>query len=339
MRQLYYEGPGDLTWRDVPEPSVQADHEVLVSTIAATTCDVDTAVILGFSPFKPPFSIGHESVARVADMGDGVTGLEIGDVVSVPYHRTCGYCSACASRTPLHCENKDTPTVPSYGFPHAGEWGGMFSEKYRVPWGSHALVKVPDNVDPIAAVSMGDNLSDAWSTTVPHIRDRPGARVLITSMGGYGLYATQWSKAAGASLITYVDDDPARLKLAERLGATPLVWEPGIKVPTTYDVIVNARIGTEPLEFALLAAAPDAFCANMIIFFEKVPLPLGPMHMSGVTLRSTYSPTRNFMPDVAAALAEGMINPREIESEIIALDDVPERLAVPSHKPIVLFET
>ena len=283
MRQLYFEGPQQLVWHDVPEPQLQADHEVLVSTVAATTCDVDAAVIWGLSPFEPPFALGHESVGRVVDMGDAVTGLEVGDIVSVPYHRTCGTCSSCKARLPLHCDNKDVPAglVPSYGFPHAGEWGGMFSERYRVPWGSHALVKIPEGVDPAAAVSMGDNLTDAWSATVPHIRTRPGARVLITSIGGYGLYAVQWSVAAGAELVTYVDHDPARLALAERLGAVSREWDPKLKLRERYDVIVNARMGGDVLDFALTAAAPGAHCTNVVIFFEKVPLSLGVMHMSG----------------------------------------------------------
>ncbi len=339
MRQLFYEGPSKLAWRDVPEPKLKADHEVIVAPIAATTCDVDQAVILGFSPYEPPFSIGHESVARVVEVGDDVHGLNVGDVVSVPYHRTCGACAPCANRTPLHCEHKNLPDrIPSYGFPQAGEWGGMFSEKFRVPWGGHALVKLPASIDPIAAVSLGDNLSDAWSATVPHLRDRPGGRVLITSFGGYGLYAVQWAIAAGASLVTYVDDNPSRLKLAEDLGATPLAWAADLKTAEKYDVILNARPGTEPLEFCLLSAAPGAFCTNMVIFFETVALPLGRMHYSGVTLLSTYNPTRLHMPEVVKALEAGLINPRAIESEIVDLDDVPERLAIPSHRPIVLFE-
>ena len=45
------------------------------------------------------------------------------------------------------------------------------------------------------------------------------------------------------------------------------------------------------------------------------------------------------MPFVAAALEDGMINPRDIESEVItSLDEVPERLATPSTKPVILFE-
>lgn len=338
MRQLFFEGANSLSWRDVPEPKIQADHEVLVSTIAATTCDVDFAVIMGMSPFEPPFAIGHEAVARIVDKGDDVKGFEIGDIVSVPYHRTCGRCPSCRNQAPIHCTRKDVPNVPSYGFPHAGEWGGMFSERYRVPWASHALVKIPGNVDPIAAVSMGDNLTDAWSTTVPHIRSKPGARVLITSIGGYGLYATQWAIAAGASEVTYIDHDPSRLTLATELGATALGWDNNLRPSPNFDLIVNARPGAEVLKFAILSAAPNAICENVIIFFEDVPLPLGVMHFSGVTLHSTYSPTRNFMPDVARDLSAGLINPRNIESESIELDDVPERLAFPTHKPIVRFE-
>ncbi|WOE75065.1 zinc-dependent alcohol dehydrogenase [Alterisphingorhabdus coralli] len=338
MRQLYYEGPRTLVWHDVPEPTVQADHEVLVSTIAATTCDVDFAVIMGLSPFQPPFSLGHESIARVVDMGDAVHGFEIGDIVSVPYHRSCGTCGPCKDHLPLHCDQNEGPLLPTYGFPHAGEWGGMFSEKYRVPWASRSLVKLPENVDPLAAVSLGDNLTDAWSTTVPHIRKKPGAKVLITSFGGYGLYAAQWALAADASLVTYVDHDLDRLRLAEKLGAHALEWDPRLRSNETYDVIVNARMGQEPLEFALRSAAPGAICHNCIIFFENIPLPLGPMHTSGVTFISTYCHARNFMEQTAEDLAANMINPRLVESEIVALDDAPERLAMPSHKPILLFE-
>ncbi len=338
MRQLYFEGPNNLAWHDVPEPRVQADHEVLVATVAATTCDVDAAVIMGFSPFEPPFAIGHEAVARVVDMGDAVEGFAVGDVVSVPYHRSCGFCPSCLRRTPLHCENKDTPAIPSYGFPHAGEWGGMFSEKFRVPFASHSLVKMPDTVDPLAAVSAGDNLSDSYSTTVPHLAERPGARVLITSFGGYGLYATLWSLATGARMVTYVDHDHDRLSLAASLGAEPLEWSADCRVHGQYDLIVNARPGADVLRFALRAAAPDAVCENVVIFFEDTPLPLAEMHFWGVHFHSSYCPTRLYMPDVIQALAAGAINPRVIESDWISLDDVPSRLAYPSHRPIVVFE-
>lgn len=338
MRSLFYEGLNQVAWHDISEPKIQANHEVLVETIAASACYVDNMIIAGKSPFEPPFAIGHESVARIIDMGSAVTDFAIGDIVSVPYHRSCGTCGSCSSQKPLNCDNKEVPLIPSYGMPDGSDFGGMFSEKYRVPFADHALIKIPITVNPIAAVAAGDTLTDAWSTTVPHIRKKPEAKVLITSNAGYGLYAVQWALSAGASLVTYVDDDPKRMALAEKLGAQTLIWQEDLEVPPIYDVIVNERQGAQALKFCLLSAAPNAICENVVIYFEDVPIPMMAMHYSGVTLHSNFCPARNYMPDVMDELAKGTINPREIESEIITLEDVPKRLSEPTHKPIIIFD-
>jgi alcohol dehydrogenase len=339
MRQLQYTGPREVTWFDVPEPTIQADHEALVATVAATTCDVDAVVIAGSSPFAPPFPIGHEAVGRVVDLGDAVTGLGVGDLVAVPYHRSCGRCGPCGRDALLHCEPCSVSGIPaSYGFPHAGAWGGMFSELFRVPFAAHALVPLPATIDPIAAVSVGDNLTDAWSTTVPHLREIPHARTLIMSGGGYGLYATQWALASGASDVVYVDDSEARRRLAASLGAEPLDWREDLRLDRQFDVLVNARPEPASLRTALRAAAPNARCESTAIFFDEVALPLPAMHAAGVRLRSSFAATRLHMVEVVNALAEGVIDPRLIESELVALDDVPERFADLSHKPIVSFE-
>lgn len=338
MRSLFYEGINQVGWRDISEPTLQADHEVIVETIAASACYVDTMIISGKSPFEPPFAIGHESVARIVDIGDAVTQFAIGDIVSVPYHRSCGTCGSCSAKNPLNCDNKEVPLIPTYGMPDGSDFGGMFVEKYRVPFADHALIKIPGSVHPLAAVAAGDTLSDAWSTTVPHIRNKPGARVLIASNAGYGLYAVQWSISAGASLVTYVDDDPERLALAVSLGAEVLNWSDDLRVPPIYDVIINERQGALALKFCLLAAARNAICENVVINFDDVPIPMGAMHYSGVTLHSTFCPARNYMQEVIDELAAGKIDPRKVESEIITLDDVPKRFTVPSYKPIVIFD-
>lgn len=338
MRSLFFEAVNKLGWRDIPAPKVEADHEVLVSTIAASCCYVDTMIISGNSPFEPPFALGHESVARVIDKGDGVDGLEIGDIVSVPYHRTCGVCPSCTNKNPLNCQQKEVPIFATYGVPDGSDFGGMFSESYRVPYASHALVKIPASIDPLAAVAAGDTLSDAWNTTVPHIRNKPDARVLITSNAGYGLYAAQWALAAGARQVTYVDDDPLRLSVAKDIGAETLTWSDDLEVPPIYDVIVNERQGEKSLRFCLMAGAYGAIVENVVIYLEDVSIPIEAMHYTGVTLRSSFSPTRNFLPEVIAELEAGTINPRAIESEVIRLDDAPERLVLPSHKPLIIFD-
>ena len=340
MRSLFFEDVNRLGWRDMPMPRPQADHEAVVQTIAATACVVDNMVIKGVTPMEPPFALGHEAVGRVIDMGDAVTGLAIGDVVSIPNHRTCGSCRSCKNHDPLHCEQEDAPSplLPAYGTPDAYGFGGMFSEAFRVPFASHALVKVPDTIDPLAAVAAGDTLTDAWQATVPHIRKTPEARVLITSNAGYGLYAAQWALAAGAVEVLYVDDDPTRMAVAKTIGATTLQWEEGLEVPPVYNVIVNERQGAEALRFCLMAAAHGAVVENVVIYLEDVPFPLFQMHFSGVTFRSSFCATRLYLPEVISELEAGTIDPRVVESEIFTLDDAPDRLLEQSHKPILLFD-
>jgi len=334
MRELIFERPHTLSWREAPDPDLGADHEALVRPIAASTCDVDQAVIRGASPFEGPFAIGHECVARVVEIGSAVRGLSVGQVVSVPYHRCCGDCAACAAELPLHCERLSKGMIPSYGFPHAGTWGGMFADLVRVPYADYALVPLPQGVDPLAAVSAGDNLSDTWSTTVPHIRARRDARVLILGQGGYGLYAVQWSVAAGAASVTFVDDDGGRLACAETQGARAVPFSDVASLTRGYDVVVNARAGAEPLQCALRLAAPGAVCENVVIFFEDVALPLFAMHYSGVHFHSSYCHARTFMPQVLDELARGTINPRLVESELVRWEDAAEALAEPSSKPV-----
>ena len=125
---------------------------------------------------------------------------------------------------------------------------------------------------------------------------------------------------------------------AKKIGANPLQWSDDLEVPPIYDVIVNERSGEESLRFCLLAAARDAVVENVVIYLEDVSIPMFRMHFSGVSLRSSFAPTRLAMPEVLSELEAGTINPREVESAIVTLDEAPEHLIGPSHRPIVIFD-
>ncbi|WP_167746288.1 alcohol dehydrogenase catalytic domain-containing protein [Streptomyces melanosporofaciens] len=92
MRTLTFIAKGRLIWSDVPTPTIKHAHEAIVAPVAATTCDLDRAMIAGHTPFEGPFALGHECVARVVELGSDVTGLAVGDLVSVPWHVSCGTC-------------------------------------------------------------------------------------------------------------------------------------------------------------------------------------------------------------------------------------------------------
>lgn len=73
MRELTYVARRTVEWREAPDPQVRSAGEAIVAPIAATSCDVDSAILAGHGFLDPPFGLGHECVARVTDVGGAVT--------------------------------------------------------------------------------------------------------------------------------------------------------------------------------------------------------------------------------------------------------------------------
>lgn len=86
------------------------------------------------------------------------------------------------------------------------------------------LLPLSDDVDYRSAVSLGDNVSDAWRRVRPYLEESPGASVLVVGGGAcsIGLYAAAMACALGASSVDYVDSDSRRLALAGSVGANPI---------------------------------------------------------------------------------------------------------------------
>ena len=95
-----------LVLSSLPLP-VPAEGQVLIRLIACGICRTDLHVVDGeLTHPKLPLIPGHEIVGRVAGMGNGVTGLQTGDIVGVPWlGYTCGICRYCKAGKENLCEN------------------------------------------------------------------------------------------------------------------------------------------------------------------------------------------------------------------------------------------
>ncbi len=119
------------------------------------------------------------------------------------------------------------------------------ADELRVPFADHMLVTVPADVPPLPVAAASDNLADAWRSVVTSLRDRPGGSVLIIGGGAksIGLYAAGLAVAHGATVVHYVDDDPARRRIAEACAHTfPARARSRRRRTTTlrYDIFVEA---------------------------------------------------------------------------------------------------
>jgi propanol-preferring alcohol dehydrogenase len=101
-----------LVMRERPVP-VPGAGEILIAVAACGVCRTDLHVVDGdLEHPKLPIVPGHEIVGRVAAIGQGVSGFNIGERVGVPWlGATCGICPYCRSGAENLC---DAPVFTGY---------------------------------------------------------------------------------------------------------------------------------------------------------------------------------------------------------------------------------
>jgi threonine dehydrogenase-like Zn-dependent dehydrogenase len=328
MQQLNYVGPNELAWREVPHPALPSSKAALVRPLAVATCDLDSLIIAGQSPFPAPFPLGHECVAEVLEVGDDVRGIRPGRRVSVPFQISCGECAPCRRGRTANCAT--VTTMSTYGFgPAVEQWGGFLSDSVVVPFADHMLVPLPDGLSAQDVASASDNLSDAWRAVGPALAGEPGAPVLIVGgagPGSIGLYAVAVAVALEAGSVSYADKDERRLATAKRLGAETIA-APWPRRLGPYPVTVDANGSQEGLELALLSTAPDGLCTSTAIYFGEQPrLPLLQMYTRVVTFATGRVHARPAIPEVLELAARGALRPELVTTRVVAWADAAEAL-------------
>lgn len=109
---VLHEGRSRLLLEDVASAPLGAG-QVRITIEACGVCRTDLHVIDGeLSDPALPLIPGHEIVGRIAEIGNGVSGLRLGQRVGVPWLGwTCGSCSYCKAGAENLC---DTPKFTGY---------------------------------------------------------------------------------------------------------------------------------------------------------------------------------------------------------------------------------
>jgi threonine dehydrogenase-like Zn-dependent dehydrogenase len=334
MRELNYVGEGRVEWREKADPAIEARSDAIVRPVAATTCDLDRFILEGRTPLPAPFAIGHECVAEVVEAGEAVTHVGLGELVVVPWHIACGRCDRCRAGLTAHC--RAFPPLAMFGAPIGGEWGGLFSDLVRVPCADRMLVPLPPGLDPVTMACAGDNWALAWRLVAPHLRERPGAAVLIMSCGSIGLYACDVAGALGASRRLYVDPDPGRRAIAEGYGAeTAAEIEP---LHHGFEIAVDASGEMELLATALRSLAPEGICESAGCHFEPGELPVLEMFFTGANLRIARDNARAHVHEALDLAQGGRVDPRRVVSAVLDWEQLPEALPELQTKPVFVRE-
>src|SRR5688572_25316900 len=149
-----------LALREYPLPSRLDPGAALVRTEMAGICGTDVHLWKGELPISLPVILGHETVGRIEQLGDGLdkdwTGqmLKVGDRVTWNSAISCGTCYYCAEKKqPTRCPHRRAYGIgyQSSQAPHF--WGGYAQFHYLRP--RTTIFKLPDDLPTEAVIGAG----------------------------------------------------------------------------------------------------------------------------------------------------------------------------------------
>jgi alcohol dehydrogenase len=223
-----------------------------------------------------------------------------------------------------------------YGFGlFGGHWGGAFSDELAVPYADGMLVRLPDGIDPLAAVSVADNVCDAYRHIAPHLpallEADPDAEILIIAAldsrslftASCPLYAGLIARAFGARNVRLIDRRANVRAQAERLGLDALRPR-DLRRASRSPLVIH--ISGDPLSVALSHTAPDGVCTSSGGLHRVASVPFLQMYARNVTLHVGRTHARALIPEVLELIADGRLRPELVTTSVAAIDDAPRAL-------------
>ncbi len=115
MRAVMWEGnPSQVAVRDIPKPVIQIATDAIIQVTTAAICGTDLHIYHGvFGGSEVPYSLGHEAIGIITEVGSAVQRFKVGDRVVVP-----------------------TDPNPNELLGNAGDWTGIIQQlrDWESPW-------------------------------------------------------------------------------------------------------------------------------------------------------------------------------------------------------------
>ena len=217
MKSVVIHSAKDLRIEDMP-PEEPGAGQVEIRMAAGGICGSDLHYYnhggFGTVRLKEPMVLGHEVAGHITRLGEGVTGLRVGQLVAVSPSRPCRGCAYCRESKYNHCLN-----MRFYGsampFPHIQ---GAFRE---------VLVADATQCVPADGLSAGEAAAAEPLAVCLHAARRAGEilgkRVLVTGCGPIGLLCILVARRSGAAEIVATDLSDFTLRMACQIGADSTV--------------------------------------------------------------------------------------------------------------------
>jgi L-iditol 2-dehydrogenase len=202
-------GEGNLDVVDVEEPRC-GDNHVKVEIAFCGVCGTDLHILHDTFRNYPPVILGHECSGTVVEVGRKVTGVRVGERVTVlgATAVTCGDCQYCRSGFFIFCRNRR-------GIGHGVN--GAFT-RFLVARPDQ-LYRIPDNFT-LEEAALSEPFAAAVQAVTEITAARTGETALVSGPGPIGLLCLKLLLAEGVrTIVAGAVDDGERLNAARRMGA------------------------------------------------------------------------------------------------------------------------
>ncbi|NLV84956.1 MAG: galactitol-1-phosphate 5-dehydrogenase [Spirochaetales bacterium] len=256
MKALVMESYKQMTYKEVPTPTVVDAHDVLISIKAAAICGSDVHGFDGSTGRRiPPVIMGHEGSGVIVEKGSAVNRFAVGDRVTFDSTIYCLRCSYCQSGAVNLCENRRVLGVSCDEY----RKDGIFAEYVVVP--DHILYKIPDGLSfaEAALTEPAAVAAHAFRITPVGLNDT----IAVVGSGLIGLMLIQILKASTSAQVIAIDTDAQRRNIAVQMGADAAFDPADPQLLANIDATIG-RHGVDRVFEAVGATAPIQTALNIV---------------------------------------------------------------------------
>jgi len=317
-------GARKIEFQDKSRPRIQSG-EVLVKVEYCGICGSDVHAYVNGLLYPLGTVMGHEFSGTVAEIGDEVQAVRLGDRVAVKPSAVCLNCFWCKRGQYSLC-----PKRPETIIGIRLENDGAFAEYVKIRYPNQMLFKLPSSVASEQA-ALAEPLSISFHS-LRRSQFKAEDSVLIVGAGMIGLGILQFVKLKGAGKTIVLEVSEKKSLIAQRLGAD-VVLNPNSEGAGLRDHIVSLMDGRGPDIVFECAGVTVAFQTSIdcvrsggqimlvSVYEQDVPFSAYKLLHKEVELKGVLSSYDEFK-DVLELLDQGKINTEVMISDIIPANDL-----------------
>lgn len=226
MKAVVYEGIKNVKVKDVNDPKIEKDDDIVVKVTSTAICGSDLHLVHGFIPNMPKgFILGHETMGIVEEVGKEVTKVKKGERVIIPFPVSCGRCWYCEHDLWSQCDNSNPNGEAGGIFGYSETFGGYDggqAQYLRVPYANVGPTVIPEYLSDEQVLFLTDILPTSfWGVDIAGVKK--GDTVVVLGCGPVGLLVQKWAWFKGAERVIAVDYIDYRLEHAKEFNKVEII--------------------------------------------------------------------------------------------------------------------